>query len=42
MSTASLINLCGSSRFEIEIPSEIFFFFIKDLTNQLQKATTAY
>lgn len=36
MSTDSLINLCGGSRFEIDIQSEIF---IKDLTNQVQKAT---
>lgn len=35
----SLINLCGGSRLEIEIQSEIFFFFNKDLTNQVQKAT---
>lgn len=34
----SLINLCGGRRFEIEIQSEIFF-FNKDLTNQVQKAT---
>lgn len=36
MSTASLINLCGGSRFETEIQSQIF---TGDLTKKVQKAT---